>query len=68
MSKLKSLGMFAYDFIVGDDWRVAVIVVAALIVTALLSHVAGVPAWWLLPLSAFAALAWSLHRATASRS
>ena len=65
MSKLKSFGMFWYDFVVGDDWQVAVIIVAALIVTALLAHVAGVPAWWLLPLSAFAALGWSLQRATA---
>jgi hypothetical protein len=30
--------------------------------------VAGVNAWWLLPLAAFAALAWSLYRATARKS
>ena len=46
---------------------VAAIVVAALAVTALLTHVAGVNAWWLLPLCAFAALAWSLYRATARK-
>jgi hypothetical protein len=65
---LKSFGAFWYDFVIGDDWRVAVLVVAALAVTALLTHVAGVNAWWLLPLAAFAALAWSLHRATARKS
>jgi hypothetical protein len=41
------------------------VVVAALALTALLVHVAGLNAWWLVPLSVFAALAWSLHRATA---
>jgi hypothetical protein len=65
---LKSFGAFCYDFVIGDDWRVAVIVVAALAVTALLVHVAGVNAWWLLPLCAFAALGWSLRRATAGKS
>jgi hypothetical protein len=64
---VKSLGEFAYDFVIGDDWQVAGIVVAALALTALLVHVAGVNAWWLLPLCAFAALAWSLHRATAGK-
>jgi hypothetical protein len=65
---LKSFGAFCYDFVIGDDWRVAVIVVAALAVTALLVHVAGVNAWLLLPLCAFAALGWSLRRATAGKS
>jgi hypothetical protein len=65
---LKSFGAFWYDFVVGDDWQVAAIVVAALAVTALLTHVARVSAWWLLPLAAFAALGWSLHRATAGKS
>ncbi len=59
---LKSFGAFWYDFIVGDDWRAAAIVVAALAVTALLVHQAAVNAWWLVPLAVFAALAWSLRR------
>jgi hypothetical protein len=65
LTKLKAFGAFWYDFVVGDDWHVAVIMVAALAVTALLVHAAGVNAWWLVPLCAFAALGWSLHRATA---
>jgi len=64
MKRLKSIGAFWYDFVVGDDWRVAVVVVAALALTALLVRAAGVNAWWLLPVAAFAALAWSLRRAT----
>ena len=63
---LKSFGAFWYDFVIGDDWHVAAIVVAALALTALLVHVAGVNAWWLVPLAAFAALGWSLRRATAA--
>ena len=64
MKRLKAFGAFWYDFIVGDDWQVAVLIVAGLAVTAVLAHAAKVNAWWLLPVVAFAALAWSLHRAT----
>ena len=66
MRRLRSIGAFWYDFVVGDDWRVAVVVVAALALTAVLVHAVGVNAWWLLPLFVFAALGWSLHRATSS--
>ena len=64
VKRLKSIGAFWYDFVIGDDWRVAVVVVAALALTALLVHAAGVNAWWLLPVCVFAALGWSLRRAT----
>ena len=67
MNRLRSAWDFAYDFVVGDDWRGAVTIVAALAVTALLVHVAQVNAWWLLPLCVVAALGWSLRRAVASR-
>ena len=63
MKRLKSIGAFWYDFVVGDDWRVAVVVVAALALTAVLVHAVGVNAWWLLPACVFAALGWSLRRA-----
>jgi hypothetical protein len=67
MSKLKSFGAFWYDFIIGDDWHVAAMVVAGLGLAAILAHVARVSAWWVLPAFVLAALAWSLHRATARR-
>jgi hypothetical protein len=60
---LKSFGEFWYDFIVGDDWQVAAIVILALAGTALLVHGASVNAWWLLPIAVMAALGWSLYRA-----
>jgi hypothetical protein len=65
---VKSFGAFWYDFVIGDDWHIAAIVVVALGLTALLAHAARASVWWLVPLAAFAALAWSLYRATSSRS
>jgi uncharacterized membrane protein len=60
---LRSFGAFWYDFVIGDDWRGAASVVAALALTALLAHVAKVPAWWVMPVAVFGVLAWSLRRA-----
>ncbi len=64
MRQLKAFGAFWYDFIVGDDWQVAALIVVGLALVEVLTHVANVNAWWLLPVIALAALAWSLHRAT----
>jgi hypothetical protein len=63
MARLRSFGAFWYDFVIGDDWQIAAIVVAVLAVTALLVHQAGINAWWLVPVAVFAALVWSLRRA-----
>lgn len=59
--------MFWLDFIVGDDWRGAAAVMAALALTGLLVHAAGVNAWWLMPVFVVAALGWSLRRAVSGR-
>ena len=67
MNRIKAFGAFACDFVIGDDWQIAALVVAGLAVTAILTRAAGVNAWWLLPLFVFAALAWSLHRVTAKK-
>jgi len=67
MKWLRSIGAFWYDFVIGDDWRAAALVVIGLALTAILTHVAGVNAWWALPVLAVAALVWSLHRATAGK-
>jgi membrane protein implicated in regulation of membrane protease activity len=53
---------FWYDFIVGDDWLIAVGIVAAIAVTALIAH-HGLAAWWVMPLAVIALLAGSLRRA-----
>jgi hypothetical protein len=46
----RSFAFFWYDFIVGDDWRLAIGVIAGLGLTALLAHATSVPAWWVAPL------------------
>ncbi|WP_425148583.1 hypothetical protein [Deinococcus sp.] len=51
---------FWYDFVVGDDWRAALAVVAALVVTALLSHQGF--AWVILPLVVLVFLGLSVWR------
>ena len=54
--------MFCYDFVVGDDWRLAVGVVVGLAVTTVLVDV-GAAAWWVLPVSVALTLGQSLRRA-----
>ncbi len=55
----------AWEFVVGDDWRTALGVVAALAVTALLAD-AGVAAWWVMPPAVIGLLALSIRRAVRS--
>jgi hypothetical protein len=64
--RLRGFLAFWYDFVVGDDWLVAVGVVAGLAVTYALSRMA-VPAWWLLPLLIAGLLPLSLWRAARRR-
>ncbi len=67
MSRLEALGRFAWDFVVGDDWRIAVGVVLALAVTALVAGT-SVSAWWILPVAVGALLGSSVWRAARPRS
>jgi uncharacterized membrane protein len=62
---LKTFGRFWWDFVVGDDWRVAIGVIAALGLSELLVD-ESLPAWWLLPLAVVALLGDSLRRAARS--
>ena len=55
MGPLRRLAVFLYDFVVGDDPRIALAVVAALGLTAVVTG-AGVSAWWVLPLAVVAVL------------
>ena len=64
-ARLKAFGAFWYDFVVGDDWRVAVGVVLALAVTAVVATT-SVPAWWILPAAVAVLLPVSLWRAARS--
>ena len=63
---LRSFGAFWWDFIVGDDWKIAVGVVAGLAVTAALAH-DDVTAWWALPSTVAVILGLSLAGAVRRR-
>jgi hypothetical protein len=57
---------FWYDFIVGDDWRMAATLGAVIAIAALLAA-AGVSIWWFTPPAVAATLAASLRRAIGDR-
>ena len=65
MSWLKRFGRFWWEFVIGDDWLVAVLAAVAIGATAVLAA-AGVAAWWLLPLTIPFVLWLSLRRAIRS--
>ena len=56
---------FWYEFIVGDDWRIALSVAAAIGLTAALAGW-GISAWWLMPIAVVAILLSSLRRAVSA--
>jgi hypothetical protein len=61
MKLLTSILRFVYEFVVGDDPLVVVIVVVGLSLTALVAgH--GAPAWWVLPCAVLVALSASVLR------
>jgi hypothetical protein len=64
MNAIVGFARFWYDFIIGDDWTIAAIIAAALVVVGVVAHTAHVELWWLLPLAVIAALGFSLWRAT----
>jgi hypothetical protein len=66
IARVKAFAAFWYDFVVGDDWQVAVAVVVALAVTYGVSRTSAA-AWWVLPVAVAVVLPWSLWRATRPR-
>ena len=58
---MKRFGLFWWDFVVGDDWRVAAGIALALGVTAVLATT-WASAWIVLPLAVAAVLWLSLRR------
>ena len=63
MKYAAAFARFWYDFVIGDDWQIAVVVVIAMGIVGLLAY-DDVNAWWLLPVAVFAMLSLSLWRAT----
>ena len=62
MRYLRAFAHFWWDFIVGDDWRVAAGIALALGLTGALTDY-GWTAWWLMPLAVAVLLGRSLQRA-----
>jgi hypothetical protein len=56
---------FWYDFIVGDDWRVAAGIALAVALTAVLSD-SGISSWWVMPAGVVVGVHRSLRRAARS--
>ncbi len=56
---MRRFAHFWYDFVIGDDWRIALGVVTGLALTAFVAR-QGWPAWWLLPLLVVCVLASSI--------
>jgi hypothetical protein len=65
--RIRAFGAFWYDFIVGDDWRVAVGVVISFAATWALSRSTSIPLWWVVPVAVVALLPVSLYRVTRTK-
>jgi hypothetical protein len=62
VSYLVRFGRFWWSFVVGDDWRAAVLVVVGIGATAAVAA-SDIPAWWVMPLAVLVVLFVSLRRA-----
>jgi hypothetical protein len=67
MRRLEAFARFLWDFVIGDDWRIAAGVVVALAITALIADT-SVAAWWILPVAVAAVLGMSVWAAARQRS
>ena len=67
MTRIESFLRFLWDFVIGEDWRIAAGVVVALGVTAVVAET-NIPAWWVLPAAVALLLAASLWHAARTRS
>jgi hypothetical protein len=61
MRYVAAFGRFWWDFVVGDDWRVAAGLAVSLALVWWLAH-EGVNAWWLLPVAVALLLADAVRR------
>ena len=66
LSWIVAIARFLYEFIVGDDWTVALAVLIGLVVTGILNanHIVG---WWLMPIVVVVMTGISLQRTSARR-
>ena len=67
IGKLRAFGAFWYEFIVGDDWLVALGVLLALPITYAASRLTHGPVWWIVFVAVAILLPLSVFRATRHR-
>jgi hypothetical protein len=70
MNRIEQFLTFLWDFVIGDDWRIALGVAVGLVVTLVLSD-NGISSWWLLPVMVVLMLSlsvWSVARSARNRS
>jgi hypothetical protein len=66
VNRVKSLARFLWDFVIGDDWRIAAAVAVTLVLMLVLSN-NGAAVWWLLPIVVLAMLSVSVWGVARSR-
>ena len=66
MNRVRALARFLWDFVIGDDWRIAAAVAVTLVVMLVLSN-NGAAVWWLLPIVVLAMLSLSVWGVARSR-
>ncbi len=66
MRRLEQFLRFLWDFVIGDDWRIALGVAVALVATLVLSD-SGVTVFWLLPVVVAVMLSLSVWGVARSR-
>ena len=64
---IRAFGAFWYDFIVGDDWVVALGVLLVLAITYAVSRITDAPVWWIVVVAVAILLPLSVFRATRRR-
>jgi hypothetical protein len=62
MTRVCGFLLAVWEFVVGDDWQIAIGVTLALALTALVADL-GIAAWWVMPLAVFGLLVRSIRRA-----
>jgi hypothetical protein len=65
--RIRAFGAFWYDFIIGDDWVVALSVMLALAITFAVSRSTDAPVWWVIVVAVVILLPLSVFRATCRR-
>jgi len=66
--RIRGFGKFWYDFIVGDDWRLALTVAVALGAIIAVNQLADATLWWIVVAAVVAALPMSIYRGIQDKS